>query len=250
MTSEYVIHESLHGWQVRTIDETGSTNDDLLAADEAGTVEPMTAFVAGHQTAGRGRLDRRWSAPAGSNLLVSMLFTEVPERPGRLTHLVGVAVVEGIERLLGEEREALGLKWPNDVLFDGRKLAGILAQRSPATGDVVVGVGLNVGWAPEGAASLASDLAITHDPLTVLDSILAGLSPARIAELAWVGFRDDDYRRRLLTLGARVRVELPADRSLSGTAVDVDADGRLVVAEIDGTRHALDVGDVVHVRPG
>ena len=105
-----------------------------------------------HQTAGRGRLDRRWDAPPGTNLLVSH---PVPpacrEHPSELTRRLALAAVDACRRVAGVD---VALKWPNDLLVGEAKLAGILAERNGA-GAVVVGMGLNVGWAPEGAARLA-----------------------------------------------------------------------------------------------
>jgi BirA family biotin operon repressor/biotin-[acetyl-CoA-carboxylase] ligase len=120
-------------------------------------------------------------------------------------------------------------------------LAGILAQVSasrPGPPDaVVVGLGLNVGWAPEGAARLPRG---TRDE--VLAALLAELAAAP-ADLA------GEYRRRLATLGQRVRVELADGTTLEGTALDVEADGRLVVVDACAITHRVDTGDVVHLRP-
>jgi BirA family transcriptional regulator, biotin operon repressor / biotin---[acetyl-CoA-carboxylase] ligase len=120
-------------------------------------------------------------------------------------------------------------------VVDDAKLAGILAQRAP-TGEVVVGLGLNVRWAPEGAALLGDHLA----PATVLAAVLEAYDrlPSDIAQ---------PYRERLHTLGRRVRVELPAGEVV-GRATDVDPDGRLVLLDECGLTHRLDVGDIVHVR--
>ena len=140
-------------WSVSVVAETGSTNADLLAWAARGAAD-RTVLVARHQTAGRGRLDRRWDAPAGANLLVSLLFREIPETPHVLTQRVGLAAIAACEEVAGVSPV---LKWPNDLLLDGAKLAGVLAQAhlgpEPA---VVVGIGLNVGWAPEGAACLST----------------------------------------------------------------------------------------------
>jgi BirA family biotin operon repressor/biotin-[acetyl-CoA-carboxylase] ligase len=189
-------------------------------------------LVTDHQTAGRGRLDRRWDAPPGENLLVSMLFRDVPDPPGSLTHRVGLAVVDAVRDIAGGD---VALKWPNDVLLGDRKLAGILAQRA-ADGPVVVGLGLNVGWAPDGAASLGA--AVT--PAAVLARVLAAYDalPADVT---------DRYRDALSTLGAAVRVELPTG-SIEGRAVGVEPDGRLVVLDACAVTHRVDVGDVVHLR--
>jgi BirA family transcriptional regulator, biotin operon repressor / biotin---[acetyl-CoA-carboxylase] ligase len=218
------------GWTVEQLAVTGSTNADLLAT---ATARPdRSVLVADHQTAGRGRLDRRWDAPPGANLLVSLLFHEVPEDPGELTRRVGLAAVDAC-------REAAGvtavLKWPNDVLVGERKLAGILAERA-STGSVVVGLGLNVRWAPPGAARLGPDV----DPLDVLRALLVAFD----ALPADVGTR---YRQSLATLGRRVRIEL-LDGVIHGTATDVDSGGRLVVLDREGVTHTVDVGDVVHLR--
>ena len=242
------------GWKVRHVAQTGSTNADLLADAEAGREGHRSVLLTDHQVAGRGRLDRRWEAPPGTNLLVSLLFTDVEGAPGRLSQEVGVAAVEAVERLADRrgvappQRGTLGLKWPNDVLLGDRKLAGILAQRSVATGAVVVGIGLNVGWAPDGAASLAGDLGLDVRPVELLAELLDSFDLDVLAEPTppHVAAR---YRDRLLTLGQAVRVELPADEQLFGTAVDVDGAGRLVVDDDRGVRHVLDVGDVVHLRP-
>ena len=219
------------GWTVWHLAETGSTNADLLEAAER--LPDRTVLVTDHQTAGRGRLDRRWEAPAGSNLLVSLLFHVVPPDPGDLTRRVGLAVVRAATAL---GLDGVGLKWPNDVLVERAKLAGILAQRAPA-GAVVVGVGVNVGWAPDGAARLGG----AHAPADVLRALLTAFDalPPDIT---------DEYRSSLVTLGMRVRVERPAD-VLVGTAVDVDPDGRLVVLDECAITHRLDAGDVIHLRP-
>jgi len=227
---------------VRHVTETGSTNDDLLAAVEAGTVGDRTALVADHQTAGRGRLDRRWEAPSGANLLVSLLFTDVgPGRrhvePAHVVQRVGVAVVDAVRTVVSDER-TVGLKWPNDVLLHGAKVAGILAARSAATGAVVVGVGINTSWSPPEAA----DLGAIVTPADLLERVLDAL------ELSLTDIRPE-HRDRLLTLGRRVRVELPGGVRLVGRATDIDTRGRLEVTDDAGVTRSLDVGDVVHVRP-
>ncbi len=224
--------------------ETGSTNADLVDAVIAGTASNRTVLAADHQTAGRGRLDRRWDAPPGTNLLVSIVIAPIPPISVESTHRVGLAAVAAVRRFVGAaHRSAVGLKWPNDVLLGDRKLAGILAQRVPGRDAVVVGLGLNVGWAPDGAAAVgayASDAA--PHPADVLVAVLEELAalPADVSGL---------YRDALVTIGQQIRVELPGDAApLYGRAVDVDAAGRLGVVDADGARHDLEVGDVVHVR--
>jgi BirA family transcriptional regulator, biotin operon repressor / biotin---[acetyl-CoA-carboxylase] ligase len=224
-------------WLISIVDETGSTNVDLLAAAAAGAPD-RSVLMTRHQTDGRGRLDRRWEAPPGANLLVSLLFREVPEHPHELTQRVALAAAEACREVADMSPT---LKWPNDLLLDGRKLAGVLAQSAGHTNSdgpayVVVGIGLNVGWAPEGAAKLGDGI----DPVAVLDLMLAAFDrlPADITEL---------YRASLATIGQSVRVELPGS-AVVGRAVDVMPDGRLVVLDECGITHRFDTGDVIHLR--
>ena len=220
-------------WQITVVDETGSTNSDLLSAAATGAPD-RSVLMARHQTAGRGRMDRQWIAPPGSNLLVSLLFREVPEHPHELTQRVALAAARACTAIAGI---APTLKWPNDLLHDGRKLAGVLAQAGGGGPDyVVVGIGLNVGWAPDDGARLGDGL----DPRRVLDAMLAAYDelPADITEA---------YRASLGTLGQSVRVEL-IDSAVVGRALDVLPDGRLVVLDDCGITHRFDTGDVVHLR--
>ncbi len=237
-----------------------STNSYLveLAAEGA---PAGTVAVAAHQSAGRGRLGRRWEAPPGANLLLSVLLR--PHMPPGGLHLcsavVALAVAEACDATAGVRPE---LKWPNDLLVVSRKLAGVLAESVPAgegSRAVVVGVGCNVGWpapgepAPEGVPD-ATSLAL----LTPAAPTVAELLDVVLVELARrVGDLDDElgrrrqaaaYRAACATLGRRVRVELPA-QTITGTAVDVTAEGHLVVDTPAG-RRTVTAGDVVHLRPG
>lgn len=220
------------GWQVRHVAEVASTNTDLFAAASKG-VPGRSVLVADHQVAGRGRLDRTWEAPPGANLLASLLLRDRDLSGGAnaAVQRLSLAAVLACERTAGVRP---ALKWPNDVLLDGRKLAGVLGQAGD--GFVVVGIGLNVGWAPEGAAKLDHGIR----PLDVLASLLAAFDelPSDLTLL---------YRSRLATLGQRVRVELPGGRLIEGIAVSVEPDGRLVV-DVAGVIHLVDTGDVVHLR--
>ncbi|MFE4394685.1 MULTISPECIES: biotin--[acetyl-CoA-carboxylase] ligase [Streptomycetaceae] len=240
--------------------ETGSTNSDLAARAAAGAGQGAV-LVAEAQSAARGRLDRRWTAPPRSGLFLSLLLRpeEVPvERYGWLPILVGVAAASTLGRVAGVE---VGLKWPNDLQteIDGaeRKLGGVLTEL--AGGAVVVGMGLNVSLRAEElpvptAASLALAGATTTDRGTLLRALLREL-----AELyrEWTAAAGDPHASDLLrayvdrctTLGRQVKVHLPGDRELVGEAVAVDGDGRLVVRTPDGVRRAVGAGDVVHVRP-
>lgn len=225
-----------HGWHVRHVAETGSTNADLLAAVATGAPSRTVLFT-DHQSAGRGRLDRTWTAPPGANLLVSFLFRDGDPAgaPVDLMRRIGLAAIDAVAQVAAVEAH---LKWPNDVLVDGAKLAGLLAQRADAA--TVVGLGLNIGWAPEGAAELGAQYA----PADVLAALLAAFDtlPADVGDL------HDLYVARLATLGQEVRVELPAGEPLIGRAIGVARDGRLVVLDACAITHRIDAGDVVHLR--
>lgn len=244
------------GWQLQVVDETGSTNADLLAAAVQGA-PARTALVAELQTQGRGRLDRSWVSPAGAGLTVSVLYRPAapPSSWGWLPLLAGLALAGAIE-----DRLAPRLKWPNDVVLGPRelKVAGILAQSSG--GAAVIGMGTNVSNTAEelpvpGATSLALAGGSAPDRASLLIALLSGLD----RELArWEAARGDaaaaglaaDYRARCATIGSEVRVEL-AGRSVSGLAVAVDDDGRLLVRPAAGGEPLpVSAGDVTHVRPG
>jgi BirA family biotin operon repressor/biotin-[acetyl-CoA-carboxylase] ligase len=217
-------------------------------------------LIAEQQDAARGRLDRRWSAPARSGLFLSMLLrpTVPRERLGWLPILVGVSVASTMSQIAGVRA---GLKWPNDlqveIAGEERKLGGILTE---LTGDaVVVGLGLNVSLrADELPVPTAASLALAGAEVTDRAILLRALL-REFAELYgdWQAAHGDPhasgllpaYTARCTTLGRQVRVQLPGDRELLGEAVALDGDGRLVVRTADGSRQAVGAGDVVHVRP-
>jgi BirA family transcriptional regulator, biotin operon repressor / biotin---[acetyl-CoA-carboxylase] ligase len=223
-------------WHVRVVESTGSTNADLLAAAAIGAPD-RSVLVAAFQTSGRGRLDRQWDAPPGANLLVSMLFRQLPDNVYQLSQRVALAAANAVSQLTGLSPE---FKWPNDLLLGGAKLAGVLAQSGVSNGrvdHVVVGIGLNIGWAPDGAALLGDDV----HPLDLLHAMLVEFDelPDDVYEL---------YRAQLGTIGLQVRVQRHDDE-VEGRAVDVDVDGRLAVIDDCAVTHHIDTGDVVHLRP-
>lgn len=219
------------GWTVEYVAVTASTNTDLI--ETAFERPDRSVRATGHQTAGRGRMDRRWDAPPDTNLLVSILSHRVPEHAIDLTRRMALAACVAVAEVAGVEAH---LKWPNDILVGDQKLAGILAQRHPQ-GPVVVGMGLNVQWAPDGAARLGDDVR----PPDVLEALLRAYDelPSDLAPT---------YRDRLVTLGRAVRVHRPGGEVLDGRAVDVDPDGRLVVIDDCAVTHRFDAADVVHLR--
>lgn len=234
-------------WHIRAVEETGSTNADLMVEGLAGAPD-RSVLRADFQSAGRGRLDRTWEAPRGVNLLVSFLFRQVPERVHVLTQVVALAATEVAGRECGVE---VVLKWPNDILIGNSKVAGILAQAAPVDEAgripfVVVGIGCNLGWAPEGAVSLSS--AGWTNPMTP-SGFLAAMLPVIDRFLAM----DDadmhaEYLSRLATVGSRVRVQMPSGDDIVGRAMSVEPDGRLVVLDDCAVTHRIDTADVVHLR--
>ncbi|QQM41170.1 biotin--[acetyl-CoA-carboxylase] ligase [Streptomyces liliifuscus] len=254
-------HEGL--WcDVDVVQRTGSTNSDLVALATEGEAEEGAILVAEEQDAGRGRLDRRWTAPPRSGLFFSVLLkpTEVPvERWGWLPLLAGVATATALSRAAGVDT---ALKWPNDLLVtvDGRerKTGGILAERAGPDA-VVVGIGINVTLREDelpvpGAGSLVLAGATTTDRDTILRAVLRSLGQwyekwrSVGGDPAGSGLQDT-YAAGCATLGRVVRAELPGGKSITGEAVAVDGDGRLVLATAEGVQQPVGAGDIVHLRP-
>jgi BirA family biotin operon repressor/biotin-[acetyl-CoA-carboxylase] ligase len=175
--------------------------------------------IADHQSTGRGRLDHRWEAPAGTALLVSFVLAPHP----LLSLAAGVAAAEAAGK-------SVRLKWPNDLMIGGRKVGGILVEATPAK--AICGIGINLTSAPDGAAQLNQP----RGPL---------LRRLRAAILKWGSAPPEEvlarWRQLSDTLGRTVRVELPG-RSFEGTAEDIDAHGQLIV---DGT--IVSAGSVIHL---
>lgn len=242
---------------LEVVDRTESTNADVAAAARDGAAEGLVV-VAEQQTAGRGRLGRQWESPPRAGIAVSVLLRPEPAVPvgryGWLPLLAGVALTETVRRL-GEVDAAL--KWPNDLLVDGRKCAGILAEALP-DGAVVLGIGLNVTLEEaELPRPDATSLALAGAACTDRDPLLRAL----LRELAawYLRWRDvagepeasglrEAYRIGCATLGTPVTVTVPGGGMLTGTASDVDGDGRLLVTHGDQAVTAVASGDIVHLR--
>jgi BirA family transcriptional regulator, biotin operon repressor / biotin---[acetyl-CoA-carboxylase] ligase len=245
------------GWrQLDVVAQTGSTNADLLARAASGIDIDGAVLIAEHQTAGRGRHGRGWSATPRAQITMSVgvSVVDVPAATwGWLSLAAGVAVFDAVAPLIERTGFKAGLKWPNDVLVGGGKLAGILAEVARPV--VVVGVGLNVTQAPEevgspGATSLLDLGVAAPDRDQLVRSLLRELG-GRIA--AWRAARGADpqlaadYRARSLTIGSRVRAQLPGGKEIVGTARDVDDQGQLCLAA-EGETVVVSAGDVVHLR--
>ena len=236
--------------ELEVVARTASTNADLSARARAG--EPAGyVLIAEEQTAGRGRLDRSWQAPARSSLLMSVLVRPQPASTTwtLLPFVTGVAVAEAV-RAVG--RVPAGLKWPNDVLVAGRKLGGILVERVDSA--VVVGIGLNVSLrAAELPVPTATSVALAGgvaDREVLAKEVLRALARRYDAWQAADGASSailPAYRQICATIGWTVTVQLPGGDNVEGLVSGVDDTGRLVVMSSDGAM-PVSAGDVVHVR--
>ena len=242
--------------RLEVLPHTGSTNADLRErADDAERWPHLSALITRNQTAGRGRLDRTWVAPEGASLAISVLLRALPTDPvarGWIPLAAGSAMAEAVAgQLPGHD---VVVKWPNDVLVDGRKICGILAEAT--TDAVIVGSGVNTAMTAEqlpvptatSFAMLGVDVdedRLVADYLQALDAHITGLAAADDAVASGLHAA---VTARCGTLGVAVRVSLPGDRTLEGVATALDEQGRLLVSA-DGNEHAVSAGDVVHVRP-
>lgn len=240
---------------LEVVDSTGSTNADLLARHAAGEDVAGVALVAEHQSAGRGRHGRSWSAPPNSQIALSLGIDAgglPPVAWGWLPLLTGVAAVDAVHATTGLRP---GLKWPNDIQVGEGKLGGILAEMAGPL--IVVGLGVNVTLttdeAPDPRATSLLMLGSTMlDRTALLGSILAELTARIDRWRALAGPEPSlvaDYRRHSLTLGTRVRALLPGNREIVGAANDIDYLGRLLINTGEETV-AVSAGDITHLRIG
>lgn len=242
-------------WHLAAVAETGSTNEDLTARARTGDTRSQV-LLTDLQVAGKGRRGRSWAAPRGAALMLSVLL-QLPEVPvarrSWIGAIGGLAAIDAIQQTTG-----LGclLKWPNDLMIEDRKCAGLLAE---AVGDgVVLGIGLNVSQTQAElpvptATSLALAGATDLDRVPLAQRLLAstaegvqrwrshGGDPVRSGLL-------DAYRQACATLDREVRVLLPDGTQVVGIATDISDDGSLVLHSAGGTRK-FRAGDVVHLRP-
>jgi BirA family biotin operon repressor/biotin-[acetyl-CoA-carboxylase] ligase len=259
--------------RLRYVAEAVSTNDSLAALAADPDEPTLSVFLTLSQTAGRGRLGRSWIAPPGKTLAVSVLIRPLLpsgepvgiENLGWLPLLAGTAMTRAIDALVGHARTTL--KWPNDVLIDGRKVCGILAELLPSGNGVIIGAGVNLTLGEDdlpvptatslaiagvaGAGTGAADAELVDAVLggyleflaELLERFLAGGADARGSGIL------SEVARVCSTLGQDVRVELPGGTTLTGVAKALDASGRLeVLSGANGEIQAVAAGDVTHLR--
>jgi BirA family biotin operon repressor/biotin-[acetyl-CoA-carboxylase] ligase len=254
------------GWlgrSFRYVRQVGSTNDVVLRAGREGAPEGLVV-AADEQTAGRGRVQRRWAAPVGTSLLLSMLFR--PQKPfaytaSRITMACGLALRDSVLRVAGVETR---IKWPNDLIVDGAeegwyKAAGMLSEigMSPASqgGEpayLVVGIGLNVNVPADvlptlgpNAVSLSVLCGHQVDRSALLDALLMDIEQRHAALICGIDPLAA-WQRALAWIGEKVEVH-PAgsgDKRLLGRAVGVDDEGALLLRLSNGEIRRFSAGDV------
>jgi biotin--[acetyl-coA-carboxylase] ligase len=244
---------SVNMWrEVRWLDHTGSTNSDVAEEARRGEAEGLVVATL-EQRAGRGRMDRAWVAPPGTSLAFSMLLEPRPERPhwGWLSLLAGIAVHEAVDGLAPEPGR-VQLKWPNDVLIDGRKVCGILNKlvEHPDGDRAVIGIGVNVSiredQLPVPTATSLRIAGLCEDPKQLLGSILERFQPL-YEHWQEAGEVRDEYQRRCASIGTPLRIVVDERRIVEGIGHGVDEHGRLRVATASGIE-TFAVGDVIHAR--
>ncbi len=244
---------SVSGSRLCIFEETASTNTEAFRLAEAGAPEG-TVVIADRQTAGKGRLGRQWVSPGGVNLYLSLVLRPdlPPYEAPQLTFLSAVAVARAIEDLAGIKAE---IKWPNDLLIGGRKVAGLLNEMSAETDRVsfvILGIGVNINMAagqfPDGLRTPATSLMIESGR-----QISRSLFAARLLELLDSGYATfaesgfgtvrEEWGRRCNAFGRNVMVE-SGIAVLTGAFSGIDHDGAMLVRFEDGRVERVMSGDV------
>jgi BirA family transcriptional regulator, biotin operon repressor / biotin---[acetyl-CoA-carboxylase] ligase len=245
---------------VEVLETSPSTNADLVSRAASSDVDGVV-LIAEHQTAGRGRLQRTWTAPARSGLTMSALVRPDDVAAARwpwIPLLAGLAVAATLRR---DADVPATLKWPNDVLIEERKVAGLLVERVEPSGGMgrpaaVIGIGLNVSLT-ESELPVPTATSLLLAGASATDRSLLARGVLRTIEgllLDWYRHGGDPrgglqtaYADACSTLGRQVQVDQPDGRQLRGEAVAVDDTGRLVVQTADA-QVAVGAGDVLHLR--
>jgi len=240
---------------VRYFDSIGSTNNEALAWATSGAKD-VSLVIADEQTEGRGRLDRKWFTPKGTALAFSLILQPTAEEKSHLTRTVGLAALAVIDVLRTRGLTAQ-IKWPNDVLLNGRKVAGILAE-SVWSGEevdcVVIGIGMNIlkGAVPSAellqfpATSLEESLGPAVEREKILHDILAGMIALRphIGTDSFIA----SWEKALAYRGEQVQVEEGSGILITGKLLGLESDGSLRLRTDDDKSITVQFGDV-RLRP-
>lgn len=249
------IRTQVMGKSLHYFDVTGSTNVDAKRLADEGAAEG-TLVVADRQTQGRGRRGRRWESPSGHSCYFTLLLRPSfpPEKASMLTLLMAHSVALAIEKIAGYET---GIKWPNDIVMDGKKVCGILTEMTMEAeymSHVVIGVGINVNQSsteafPEEVREHAASVFMISGQ-KVQRAQLVGMIMEQFEE-DYKAFCDcldltcifDSYEAHLINLGKQVRV-LDPKGEYSGTAKGINEQGELLVQTEDGTVRTVYAGEV------
>lgn len=236
--------------------ETGSTNRDLLALASTDNSPEFFTLTTEYQSAGRGRLDRRWEAAPGSSVMASVLLRPKFSNPVGIGWL-SLMMAEAISKALVDLGLDSRIKWPNDVLIKGKKISGVLAEASADLTTVVVGFGINVNQtSQELPTDTATSLLVEEASDLDRDNLLAGTLTnfqELYRELSQAGGDAvaSGLRAKILassaTIGELVEISFPDASFATGQAIDLDETGRLVVATATETL-IVSAGDVLHLR--
>jgi BirA family transcriptional regulator, biotin operon repressor / biotin---[acetyl-CoA-carboxylase] ligase len=231
-------------------EQIGSTNDVAKQLADAGEPEG-TLVIADEQITGRGRLGRTWHAPARSSLLMSLILRPpiAPRQLARVTMAISLGACDAIRAETGLD---IHIKWPNDLLIDGKKFAGILAE-TQTLGDqiehVVIGVGINVNFRASSIADIPPDATTISDQLgrpfprvQLAQSILRSIERFYVRLCAGESLREE-WAARLATLHQSIRAQTTTGIE-AGIAENVDDDGALLIRRADGVMVRLLAGDV------
>ena len=228
-------------WRVRVVDAVASTQDELKSE----LVSNGDCIVSEYQSAGRGRLDRSFDSPPNVALLLSF-FIE-PRRSGEwgwIPLIVGVAVARTLNAATNST--AYKTKWPNDVICESGKVSGILCERYGE--GIIVGIGMNVSTLPEelpveSASSIFIESGVELDRNKLLGAILGNFQELFARWDAGANL-SSTYRALSQTIGSQVKVIMPDTKTVTGLAIEIDAEGRLKLESGD----LISVGDVLHLR--
>lgn len=226
---------------VSWFDEIDSTNLELSRRLAAGA-EDFSAVLAGKQTQGQGRMGRSWLSEAGTSLSLSIAVVGPRGYPGWLSLIAALAV----NRMLTKIGIQSGIKWPNDVLVDGKKICGILSSLEPS-GTAIVGIGLNLG--AQDPQLNATSVAQEGSEISIDQA--AAMIGRELRELISEYLKNpelikNEYAKASITLGQRVRAELPGGREINGIAHEIAPGGELVI--LTPEPKLLSAGDVWHLR--